>query len=333
MNLEENMVYNLKKTTPDLLSEAACVGSSRGWLILSDHTTLTPFLFNPFTEARIQLPSLKPEFGVSEIEEDDGGRCKILCEGEDEWAFVRKGELRQSYVSRAFLIAERGGDFAVVLLCYFYTEQLLYYKTGDSEWTVFSDSGIPNRNDCFEIICNGNKLHVLAACGEIRTWDLESGYPEGEGGTGIYYSLPRGTLQRPNLNHLRDYLVQSDGEILLVARFLPEDYNRDITEEIFDVYKLDLEGKKWVEVETLGNDRSLFLGQNHSVSLSTKDLSTCMGNSIYFTHDIRIFGLYEPCEMGFYSLKDRKVSPIFEFPSETLSVFSPVPHWLIPSFC
>ncbi|GKU94012.1 hypothetical protein SLEP1_g7554 [Rubroshorea leprosula] len=37
---------------------------------------------------------------------------------------------------------------------------------------------IPNRNDCLEIICNGNKLYVLGACGEIRTWDLESGCPE-----------------------------------------------------------------------------------------------------------------------------------------------------------
>ncbi|GLT45006.1 hypothetical protein SLA2020_188730 [Shorea laevis] len=105
MNLEENRVYDLKKTTSDQVSEFACIGSSQGWLILSDHTSLTPFLFNPFTEARIQLPSLKPLFGIAGIEEgqgqgDDTGTCKILC-GDGEWVTVWKQEVRQSFVSRA----------------------------------------------------------------------------------------------------------------------------------------------------------------------------------------------------------------------------------------
>ncbi|GKU94010.1 hypothetical protein SLEP1_g7552 [Rubroshorea leprosula] len=284
---------------------------------------------SPFTEARIQPPSLKYLFSISEIEEDDRGRCKILCE--DEWLIVTKLELRRSFVSRAFLTAEPTGDFAVVLLCYYNTEELLYYKNGDSSWTLFYNSGLPNRIVLKDIMPYETKLHVLTTGSAIHTWDLESGYPENE----IYngYAAPTDTFQRPNCFIYRVYLVQSDEEILLVARNVPEEDNHDITTQIFDVYRLDLEGQKWVEMETLGDGRSLFLGQNQSVAVSTEDFSSCMGNCIYFTHDNAYFGLLTGSEMGIYSLKDRQISPIFEFPSETLPVFGPVPRWLIPISC
>lgn len=60
VNLQENMVYPLKKTTSNLLMKFPCIGSSYGWLILLDSRTLTPFLLNLFTEEKIELPSLKP---------------------------------------------------------------------------------------------------------------------------------------------------------------------------------------------------------------------------------------------------------------------------------
>ncbi|GLT51029.1 hypothetical protein SLA2020_244760 [Shorea laevis] len=332
MNLEENLVYDLKKSTSDLISEFACIGSSHGWLILSDYTTLSPFLFNLFTEARIQLPSLKPLLGISEIEEDGGGICEILWNGK--WVFRAEVEVRRSFVSRAFLTAEpTGGDYAVVLLLD--SGDLIYYKNGDISWTQFYDSGFRNRIVVEDIVCYENKLHFLTVDGAIHTWDLGSGYPENK----IYngYAAPNGTYQRPNCFISRVYLVQSDGEILLVARNLLEEDDDDIIIEIFDVYKLDLEGRKWVEVETLGDDRSLFLGQNQSVSVSTKDFSRCKGSCIYFTHDDQVLNLLEGSEMGMgmgiYSLKDRKISPIFEFPSETLLEFSLIPCWLIPSSC
>ncbi|GLT51031.1 hypothetical protein SLA2020_244780 [Shorea laevis] len=338
MNLEENMVYDLKKSTSDLVSEFACIGSSHGWLIFSDHTTLSPFLFNPFTEARIQLPSLKPLFGFSDVEEDDGGICKILWNGE--WVILSKLskltklELHRSFVSRAFLTAEpTGGNYAVVLLCHFEYEGLIYYKNGDISWRPFNDSGFPNSIFLDDIMCCENKLHVLTVDGAIHTWDLETGYPENE----IYnrYAASNHTFQRLDCLNYRVYLVQSDGEILLVARNVLEEDDHDITTETFDVYKLDLEGQKWVEVETLGDNRSLFLGQNQSVAVSTEDFSRSKGNCIYFTHDNHFLNLLEGSEMGMgiYSLKDRKISPIFEFPSEPLSEFSLIPCWLIPSSC
>ncbi|GLU19311.1 hypothetical protein SLE2022_355700 [Rubroshorea leprosula] len=332
MNLEENMVYDLKKSTSDLISEFACIGSSHGWLILSDYTTLSPFLFNLFTEARIQLPSLKTLLGISEIEEAGRGICKILWNGK--WVIRAEVDLRRSFVSRAFLTAEPiGGDYAMVLLLD--AGDLIFYKNGDISWTQFYDSGFRNRIVVEDIMCYENKLHVLTVDGAIYTWDLGSGYPENK----IYngYAAPNGTFQIPNCLISQVYLVQSGGEILLVARNLLEGDDDDLIIEIFDVYKLDLEGRKWVEVETLGDDRSLFLGQNQSVSVSTKDFSRCKGCCIYFTHDDQVLNLLEGDEMGMgmgiYCLKDRKISPIFEFPSETLLEFSLIPCWLIPSSC
>ncbi|GKV00753.1 hypothetical protein SLEP1_g13390 [Rubroshorea leprosula] len=334
MNLEENRVYDLKKTTSDLVSEFGCIGSSHGWLILSDHKSLTPFLFNPFTEARIQLPSLKPLFGIAGIEEgegDDARTCKILC-GDDEWVTVWKQEVRQSFVSKAFLTAEpTGGDFAVVLLCYYNnTEEVLYYKNGgDRSWIQFCGLGVPNFIECCDIMCCGNNLYVLGP-GWISTWDLGGDRPEKR--RTIEDFLPEESFERPNFFRYRDYLVESNGEILLVFRFVPEN-NSGITAEIFDVFKLDLEENKGVRVETLGDDRSLFLGQNQSVSISTKDFSRCKGDSIYFTHDTLGFHLYCGTDMGIYSFKDREVSPITQFSSERCLKPDQVPRWLIPSSC
>ncbi|GLT91997.1 hypothetical protein SLE2022_098560 [Rubroshorea leprosula] len=331
MNLEENSVCDLKKSISDLVSEFACVGSSHGWLILSDHKNLCPFLFNPFTEVWKKLPSLKPVFGISDIEENDGRMCKIFWKGR--LVIQSKVELRRCFVSRAFLTAEpTGRDYAVVLLCRFESEKLIYYKPGDSSWTSFYDSRVSDRVELEDIMCYENKVRVLTVDGAIRTWDLESGCRE----NGINrYAASNHTLQRPDCLNYKVYLVQSDGEILLVARNVLKENDHDVTTETFDVYKLDLEGRKWVEVQTLGDNRSLFLGQNQSVAVSTEDFSRCKGNCIYFTHDNYFSNLLKGSEMGMgiYSLKDRKISPIVEFPSEPLSEFSLIPCWFIPSSC
>ena len=52
---------------------------------------------------------------------------------------------------------------------------------------------------------------------------------------------------------------------------------------MFEIFKLDfVDNDQWVDVKSLG-DRVLFLGGNHSMSVSTNDFPECKRNSIYFT--------------------------------------------------
>ncbi|GLT42104.1 hypothetical protein SLA2020_161240 [Shorea laevis] len=60
-------------------------------------------------------------------------------------------------------------------------------------------------------------------------------------------------------------------------------------------------------------DRAVFVGVNHSVSISTKDLQTCKGNSIDFTGNYWLDVLWYGDDTGIYSLEDGNLWSVFEF--------------------
>ncbi|GLT63134.1 hypothetical protein SLA2020_357190 [Shorea laevis] len=60
-----NAEGNREETTSGMFHEFHCIGSSFGWLIFLGGKTFSPFLFNPLTNVRIDLPSLKTPFGIT----------------------------------------------------------------------------------------------------------------------------------------------------------------------------------------------------------------------------------------------------------------------------
>ncbi|GLT95971.1 hypothetical protein SLE2022_136220 [Rubroshorea leprosula] len=60
-----NVEGNTEETTLGMFHEFHCIGSSFGWLIFLDGKTFSPFLFNPFTDVRTDLPSLKTPFSIT----------------------------------------------------------------------------------------------------------------------------------------------------------------------------------------------------------------------------------------------------------------------------
>ncbi|KAF3952601.1 hypothetical protein CMV_021862 [Castanea mollissima] len=97
----------------------------------------------------------------------------------------------------------------------------------------------------------------------------------------------------------KKFLVESVGQLLMVDMYLSAVFDdvdggaEDVDEAFLDgimgertvwfkVFKLDWEGKKWVEVKSLG-DRVLFLGDNCTFSAPASVLSGCKGNCIFFT--------------------------------------------------
>ncbi|GLU15282.1 hypothetical protein SLE2022_317840 [Rubroshorea leprosula] len=95
----------------------------------------------------------------------------------------------------------------------------------------------------------------------------------------------------------------------------------------FQVFKLDLVGKKWVRVNSLG-DRSLFLGGNHSISIPTKNLMSCKGNLIYFSDDIWECQEYNWHDNGTYSLEDGIILRVYE--SDNVRT---APFWIVLTLC
>ncbi|MED6221287.1 hypothetical protein PIB30_053006 [Stylosanthes scabra] len=79
-------------------------------------------------------------------------------------------------------------------------------------------------------------------------------------------------------NHFREYLLESDGEILLV--FLVSRKSSVHIVDHVEVYKLSLARLNWLKLESLG-ERTVFVGSNCSMSVLASEVG-CRKNSIYF---------------------------------------------------
>lgn len=151
----------------------------------------------------------------------------------------------------------------------------------------------------------------------------------------------------------KKYLVELDGELLLVDRYLsigsddhpfyyhhiqenevyaPSDdnYVNDTTVQ-FKVYKLDWVGKNWVEVKSLG-DSMLFLGDNCSFAAKACDFDGTTGSCIYFTDrffqlDREEDGAFKDHCIGVYNLENGTIGPLASSPGYS-QLFWPPPAWV-----
>ncbi|KAI4978987.1 hypothetical protein ZWY2020_015740 [Hordeum vulgare] len=97
------------------------------------------------------------------------------------------------------------------------------------------------------------------------------------------------------------HLLESDGSVLFVG---PN------TIRGFEVFRLDVEGARWVKVERLPADRTLFVSEQSSFTVRASEVRGCMSNCIYFVSDA---GYYSSCATwGVYSMEERKV--LFKHP-------------------
>ncbi|XP_030448016.1 uncharacterized protein LOC115670794 [Syzygium oleosum] len=108
------------------------------------------------------------------------------------------------------------------------------------------------------------------------------------------------------------YVVKSRRrDILMIRRFLvkqPEQEDPYLTREIM-VFKLQRNSSvhsEWIEVKSL-NGETLFLGDNHSTSLSSSEIPGLKPNCIYYTDDYFNDGHYHykqdgPLDLGLFNM-------------------------------
>ncbi|XVF38547.1 hypothetical protein REPUB_Repub20aG0111200 [Reevesia pubescens] len=352
LNLGENQVYNLK-TIPKELRESCCIGSSNGWLVFLQEKAI-PFLFNPFKQVKVQLPSVDRLLGLSTMERNMDGEYELEYFNKDSrfgFKFCGKQQVRECFIQKAILTGQpdcNNRNYGLILL-YNNGEDIAYHQSGDNYWTVLDVSHPPYQ----DIICHENYLYALSEKDYIEVWDVKGGCVKKKFDRVVPF--PDKSLAKANsfgdLCTCRYYLVKSCEDLLLVVRYIGYyvDWDGTLVHEadlltdysthpkvcpyrtcLFHVYKLDLNELKWIEMESLG-DRALFLGGNQSASVSTQSFANCENNSIYFTDDywekMEEDYLYGGHDMGIYNLKDESVKPIYEFSSDKIQ---PPPCWIIP---
>ncbi|KAK7319513.1 hypothetical protein RJT34_04234 [Clitoria ternatea] len=84
-------------------------------------------------------------------------------------------------------------------------------------------------------------------------------------------------------NHFREYMLESDGEVLLVHLISGKSSMHNVDD--VEVYQLNLARLSWFKLESLG-ERTVFVGSNCSVCVLASEVG-CRKNCIYFRHPMR----------------------------------------------
>ncbi|TKY49601.1 F-box protein SKIP23 [Spatholobus suberectus] len=202
--------------------------------------------------------------------------------------------------------------------------KLALFRCGDSGWTIVPDMPTPYDDVC---VFKG-RLYGVDNTGRTVTVGFDAGLDLAAG---------------PVFGGDKKFLVECEGALLLVDKHLSGDYfctaglfyehldDGDVCEigweraVRFDVFRLDEEGKRWVEVTSLG-ERVLFLGDDCAFSASAKDLGVARGNCVVF-RDEGLGANRVANGMGVFCLDDGRISPLSECPGFN-ELFWPPPDWV-----
>ncbi|XP_048421220.1 F-box protein SKIP23 [Pyrus x bretschneideri] len=236
------------------------------------------------------------------------------------------------YMEKVVFMCSGSESNDFVLLTIHVSGKLAMFKSEDKRWTIIHD--MPSPYD--DVIMFKGQFYAVDGTGRTVTVGLNSNL-----------SL----VANPVFGGDKKFLVESSGELLVVDMYLsitaPKDLDDlDVDDEVlqmqfsgcltertvrFEVFKLDREGKKLVEMKSLG-DRVLFLGDDCTFSASASQLSGCKGNCILFTDNFFYMGSEEECvfkarDIGVFDLDDGGIAPLSDYP-EYSKLFWPPPDWV-----
>jgi len=189
-----------------------------------------------------------------------------------------------------------------------------------SKWTVAAPAAARRTDGIMSVVnCNG-RFYILDRDGKVSLIDATAPPPlliENLPVVGLCEQFP--TLATATAT---GHLLESDGEVLFVRRVLASVEHtgvpfchHEITDENlsivgFEVYRLDVEGRRWTEVKKLAGDRALFVSPVSSFSVRSSETEGCRSNCIYFVDKKRYCSSClrdDGNTWGMYSMEDREV--------------------------
>ncbi|KAL7611072.1 F-box protein SKIP23 [Lactuca sativa] len=222
----------------------------------------------------------------------------------------------------------RSGVNGFMLLTIHTSGRLALLKIGEKKWNIIND--LPSPYD-----------DVIFYKGEFYAVDIT--------GRTVVLVMDSETTLKVIANSVfggdKKFLLESMGELFMVDKFLSvgpdNDFDYDDENEFYEdfdcfmsertvkleVYKLDHEEQRWIEVKSLG-DRMLFIGDNCGFSASASDFPGCKGNCVFFTGLSREDdGLMKNRGVGVFDLESGSIGPIANN-SANSQLFWPPPPWL-----
>ncbi|CAL1358270.1 unnamed protein product [Linum trigynum] len=317
-------------------SVVVCRGSAFGWLFMV-HQIPSIFLLNPLTGSQIPLPPItsfpdvldyNPQRRNFEFVHRLDGEQRLVVQGR---TFFQERFFRKTAVS-----AEPTAEDCVVMAIRFNNNyRLAFCRPGGDEWSLVPNPEEEEKIPFMDVVFWKGKFYAVDCCGRVVVADLSLLHrPK--------LSFHLNLAPRDFVNSEHPYLIPSPDEggdrLMMVTRYMqlvaasPRGY-RTVK---FNVYKLDDEDRKgWDEVASIG-DFAIFVGFNSAFSVSTRDHSGLISNSIYFTDDFIDWHQRHKLgghDMGVYSLNTRAVKPLYSTSSLHANplLISPLPVWILPS--
>ncbi|XP_057475953.1 F-box protein SKIP23-like [Actinidia eriantha] len=302
-SVTEGITYEMQLPSP---CQNRFFGSSFGWLFTVDKTIIT--LLNPFTGGAIPLPAFKDPFGYFEDYMDDIGDY-----------FIEKGII----LSDPFLSPN---NYEVVVI-YGGMCRLAFFKLGDESWNFINTK----RDYVFcDVIYHKCQIYAVNCWSELVKIDVASG-------------VDQVMTKRSRVCAQVAYLIESqEGDLLLVQRFWKsidvDDENNSHSKTFkFKVFKLVYPvgeaQEKWIEIKNIG-DQALFLGDNHSLAVSTSEFPECQSNCIYYTDQNHVIIPPYVChglddDLGVFNLEDGKFQLHYIPDLSEKQMFPPI--WFVPN--
>ncbi|KAK2419736.1 F-box protein SKIP23 [Trifolium repens] len=276
--------------------EGLYVTSVQGWLVFRkmEYQSLLLFFTNPMSGEGFLLPHLPLFSGQENI---------------SNYNHIYNYSKNYSYksintsVKLIFSSAPYFSDFLVVAFAQVQcgtAQQLAFWKANDKSWTLISNKESQQKN-FNEFVILDWKLYAMNTSGSVFVFDLRDS-------NNITFEklqlekIPKGT----DNSRQTCMLARDKDEILLVHHFYDTICE---TTKGFRVFKLDISGSRWIEVDDLG-DRILLMDYTGVQVLSAKKIKLRGelngGNFVFFVDDP--FMLREQYDFGVFSLKDKTIT-------------------------
>lgn len=324
-SISEKRTYDIPQPDPPI-RRRLWIGSSYGWLITVDEEC-EMHLLNPVTGTQIQLPSITTLPFVDAVSDAQGLHTKFNFINEAENGYITEFSadgFRCFFFLKAVLSSppskDGGGDFVVMLIHGPY-DDLAFMRSGDKSWTSWK-----SRLTFQDVIPCGDFFYTSSPNGKIYAWDIHC-FSDIQP-----HSLkPRCTAVGKANDLMSSYLIISqDGEFLVLYREQGGKRDENIT---FDCKLVTVpkgnDKRKWSRVKDM-KDTVIFVGNNHSMSMSALEFPELRRNSIYFTDNnieySRTFRRKER-DIGIYDIIDNRVKPINDLPPH---MTWPPSVWFVP---
>ncbi|KAL5733440.1 hypothetical protein ACOSQ2_033132 [Xanthoceras sorbifolium] len=203
----------------------------------------------------------------------------------------------------------------LVLAAHSHHGRLAFCRPGDESWTrvEYFDSC------CSDAIFYKDKFYAVDFGGHLFRISCNI--------IPIAAKLPLRPIQSPKVQLFQTiYLVELDGNLLLVARYRHQRTDRSDMTCVFDVYELNWVEREWIKVKSIGNN-AILLGENSSISLRVSPSRNFKANCIYFIDCYPFLSKVFQNNTGVYDMMTGNV----EYLHQSSDIWTSPPNWFIPA--